>query len=96
MKIAVIGMGTMGGPMARNLLKAGHDVVVHNRTRDREESLAAEGATRAESPAIAARGVDVVLTCVSDTPDVERVLLDPEIGAINEMREGGLVIGLTQ
>ncbi len=92
MKIAVIGMGTMGGPMARNLLKAGHEVVVHNRTRNREESLAAEGATRAESPAIAARDVNVVLTCVSDTPDVERVLLDPEIGAINEMRDGGLVI----
>ena len=92
MKIAVIGMGTMGGPMARNLLKAGHAVVVHNRTRAREEPLAAEGAARADSPAAAARGVDVVLTCVSDTPDVERVLLDPEIGAINGLRAGGLVI----
>lgn len=92
MSIAVIGMGTMGAPMARNLLKAGYSVVVHNRTREREEPLAAEGASRAASPAEAARAADVVLTCVSDTPDVERVLLDPGIGAINGLRAGGLVI----
>ena len=92
MSIAVIGMGTMGAPMARNLLKAGHSVVVHNRTREREEPLAAEGASRAESPAAAARTADIVLSCVSDTPDVERVLLDPEIGAINGLRAGGLAI----
>ena len=92
MSIAVIGMGTMGAPMARNLLKAGHGVVVHNRTREREEPLAAEGASRAASPAEAAGSADIVLSCVSDTPDVERVLLDPEIGAINGLRTGGLVI----
>ena len=92
MNIAVIGMGTMGAPMARNLLKAGHSVVVNNRTRKREETLAAEGAVRAENPAAAAREVDIVLTCVSDTPDVERVLLDPETGAINGLHSGGLVI----
>ena len=92
MNIAVIGLGTMGAPMATNLLKAGHSVVVHNRTREREEPLGAQGATRADSPAAAARDVELVLTCVSDTPDVERVLLDPEIGAINGLGEGGLVI----
>ena len=70
-------MGTMGAPMARNLLKAGHSVVVHNRTRAREEPLAEEG---------------IVLSCVSDTPDVQRVLLDGDTGAINGLREGGLVI----
>ena len=92
MNIAVLGMGTMGAPMARNLLKAGHSAVVHNRTRAREEPLAEEGATRAESPAEAAAGVDIVLSCVSDTPDVQRVLLDADTGAINGLREGGLVI----
>ena len=92
MNIAVIGMGTMGAPMATNLLEAGYTVVVHNRTREREEPLVEQGATRGESPAAAARDVEVVLTCVSDTPDVERVLLDPEIGAINGLRDGGLVI----
>ena len=92
MNIAVIGLGTMGAPMATNLLKASHTVVVHNRTRAREEPLIDLGATRAESAAAAARGVEVVLTCVSDTPDVERVLLDPTTGAINGLRDGGLVI----
>ena len=92
MNIAVIGMGTMGAPMATNLLRAGHTVVVHNRTREREGPLEEQGATRADSPAAAARRVEVVLTCVSDTPDVERVLLDPEIGAITGLSEGGLVI----
>ncbi len=92
MNIAVIGMGTMGSPMARNLLKAGHSVVVNNRTREREEPLVADGATRADTPAAAASGAEVVLTCVSDTPDVQRVLLDGEIGAINGLASGSLVI----
>ena len=92
MKIAVIGLGTMGAPMAENLIKAGFEVKVHNRTRSREESLETLGATRAESPAGAAADVEIVVTCVSDTPDVERVLLDPEMGAINRLKEGGLVI----
>ena len=92
MNIAVIGMGTMGAPMATNLLKAGHDVVVHNRTREREEPLVERGATRADTPAAAARHAEAVLTCVSDTPDVEQVLLAPESGVINGLRDGGLVI----
>lgn len=92
MKIAVIGLGTMGAPMAANLIKAGCEVVVHNRTRGREEPLAALGARRAASPAEAAREVDIVLSMVSDTPDVESVLLDPGRGAIAAFRPGGLVI----
>ena len=92
MKICVIGMGTMGGPMAANLLKAGHEVVVHNRTREREEALAELGAGRAATPAEAAAGREVVLLCVSDTPDVEAVLLHPENGAISGVDEGALVI----
>jgi len=92
MKIAVIGLGTMGTPMAENLLKAGFEVTVHNRTRTREEPLAVLGATRAETPAVAVTNAGIVLTCVSDTEDVERVLLDNEIGAINGLKEGSLVI----
>ena len=92
MKVAVIGMGTMGAPMAENLIKAGFEVTVNNRTRSREEPLEALGATRAATPAEAAADVEIVLTCVSDTPDVERVLLDPEAGAINGLKQGGLVI----
>ena len=92
MRIAVIGLGTMGAPMAENLIKAGFEVTVQNRTRSREEPLEALGAARAATPAAAASDAEIILTCVSDTPDVERVLLDPETGAINGLKEGGLVI----
>ena len=92
MKIAVIGLGTMGAPMAANLLKAGCSVVVHNRTRNKEEALVALGAQRAADPAAAAREAEIVLTNVSDTPDVESVLLRPGSGAIEGLRTGGLVI----
>ncbi len=92
MKIAVLGLGTMGAPMATNLIKAGCEVTVYNRTRVREEPLAKLGAARAEDPAQAAAEVDIVLSCVSDTPDVAHVLLDGTVGAIHGLREGGLVI----
>ena len=54
MKVAVVGLGTMGGPMAGNLIKAGFEITVHNRTRSREEDFETLGATRAETPAAAA------------------------------------------
>ncbi len=92
MKIAVLGMGTMGAPMATNLIKAGCEVTVHNRTRAREEPLKKLGAAGAATPAAAAGDVEIILSCVSDTPDVERVLLDPETGAINGLSSGCLVI----
>jgi len=92
MKVAVIGLGTMGAPMAANLLKGGCEVVVHNRNRGREEALALQGATRAASPREAAAGADVVLTCVSDTPDAEAVLLDPKQGVIAGVARGALVV----
>ncbi|MBL8843728.1 MAG: NAD(P)-dependent oxidoreductase [Planctomycetes bacterium] len=92
MKVAVIGLGTMGAPMAANLLKGGCQVVVHNRTRTREEALALQGATRAASPREAASGADVVLTCVSDTPDADQVTLDPQTGVIAGAAAGALVI----
>jgi 3-hydroxyisobutyrate dehydrogenase-like beta-hydroxyacid dehydrogenase len=91
MRIGVIGLGTMGAPMARHLLEAGHDVVVHNRTRERELPLAELGAARAGSPAEAAAGSDAVLTCVSDTPDLEHVLFGPG-GAVEGLAGGSLAI----
>lgn len=93
-KVAFIGMGTMGVPMALNLLKAGHEVTVHNRTRDREIPLAEAGATRAESPAAAAQLAEVVITCVSDTPDVEQVILG-ENGVIEGARAGTVVVDMS-
>jgi len=90
--IAVIGLGTMGAPMARNLLAAGHEVIVHNRTRSREEALAAAGARRADSPAEAAREAGVVLICVSDTEDVRSVVFGGETAVAAGLAAGGLLI----
>jgi 3-hydroxyisobutyrate dehydrogenase-like beta-hydroxyacid dehydrogenase len=66
MKIAFVGLGKMGSPMARNLLCGGHELTVFNRTRERAQALAAEGARVAESPADACRGCDAVMTMLSD------------------------------
>lgn len=92
MKVAVIGLGTMGGPMAANLVRAGHQVTVHNRTRSRELPLAELGATRAETPAAAAAGAEIVLCCVSDTPDAEAVLIHGEHAALAGLARGSLVV----
>ena len=89
-RIAVIGLGTMGGPMARNLLAAGYDVVVHNRTREREAPLESAGARRAATPREAA-AAGVVLVCVSDTSDVEDVLFGTD-GVAEGIAAGSLVI----
>ena len=90
MKIAWIGLGTMGEAMAGHLLDAGHELTVHNRTREREEALAARGAARAASPAEAARGAELVGLCVSDSPDVEAIILGA--GGIAEGIERGAVV----
>src|SRR5437016_12418787 len=91
MRVGVIGLGTMGAPMARHLLAAGHEVTVHNRTWERELPLAELGAARAVSPAQAARGAEAVLSCVSDTPDLEAVVFGAE-GIAAGLGEGGLLI----
>lgn len=94
MNVAFIGLGTMGMPMALNLLAAGHQLSVHNRSRDRELPLVDAGAQRADSPATAAAAAEIIITCVSDTPDVEAVLLGPE-GVIAGGRPGSLVIDMS-
>jgi len=93
-KVAFVGLGTMGAPMAMNLLKAGHEVTVHNRTRDRERPLEAAGAQRAESPQAAAATADVVITCVSDTPDVAAVILG-DSGIIHGAKPGTVVVDMS-
>jgi 3-hydroxyisobutyrate dehydrogenase len=93
-KVAFIGMGTMGAPMALNILKAGYPVTVHNRTREKEAAAAAAGAQRAASPVEAARAAEIIITCVSDTPDVERIILGGN-GVIQGARAGSLVIDMS-
>jgi 3-hydroxyisobutyrate dehydrogenase-like beta-hydroxyacid dehydrogenase len=91
MRVAVVGLGTMGAPMARHLLEAGHEVTVHNRTRERELPLAGLGAARAASPREAAAAAEAVLTCVSDTPDLLAVV-EGEDGVAAGLARGGLVV----
>lgn len=94
MKVAFIGLGTMGEPMALNILKAGHDLVVNNRTRSKEELLAAHGAKRAITPLEAAREAEVIITCLSDTPDVEEVVLGDN-GIIHGAQAGSVVVDMS-
>ncbi len=94
MKVAFIGMGTMGTPMALNILKSGHEVIVHNRTREKEEPVAKAGAHRAASPREASEGAEIIITCVSDTPDVEEIILG-EDGVIDGAKQGAIVIDMS-
>ncbi|MDQ0087274.1 3-hydroxyisobutyrate dehydrogenase [Paenibacillus anaericanus] len=88
-KIGFIGLGTMGAPMAANLLKQGYEVIVYNRTSAKSEALAEQGATIATTPRDAANAVDTVITMVSD---------DASIAAVYEGKDGllaGLQAGTT-
>jgi len=87
MKIGYIGLGIMGKPMARNIMKAGFDVVVHNRSRQSVNELVSIGAIEANSPADVARQVDVVFTNLPDSPDVELVALGAK-GIIEGVHQG--------
>jgi 3-hydroxyisobutyrate dehydrogenase len=90
MRVGVIGLGIMGAPMARNLLRAGHAVTVHNRTPARMGPLVDAGASPAASPRDVAAAVDAVVICVSDTPDVEAVVAGP--GGVFEGASSGLLV----
>jgi len=77
MKIGFVGLGSMGSAMARNLVKAGHEVIVYNRTRSRAEEIPSLGARVAGAPAEAATGVDVVFTMLADDSSTEAVVFGP-------------------
>lgn len=85
--VGYIGLGLMGKSIARNILKAGFPVVVHNRSRGAVEELVAEGAKAAFSPAEVAAQVDIVFTNLPDSPDVEKVALG-EKGILEGAHEG--------
>ena len=73
MKVAFIGLGIMGSRMAQNLLSAGHELVVHNRTRSKAEALTGKGAVFAESPSLAAQDADVLITMLAEPASVSAV-----------------------
>ena len=85
--VGYIGLGLMGKSIARNILKAGFPLVVHNRSRDPVEELVGEGARRAHTPAEVASQVEIVMTCLPDSPDVENVALGPK-GIIEGAHQG--------
>ncbi len=93
-RIGFIGLGIMGKPMARNLMKAGFPVTVHNRSEAKVEELVKEGASRAASPRVVASATDIVITMLPNSPDVELVALGA--GGIKEgARAGQLFIDMS-
>ena len=82
-RVAVLGTGTMGAPMARNLRHAGFGVRVWNRTMAKAAALVADGARPASDPAAAARGAEVLITMLADGATVEDAMTGPE-GALLE------------
>ena len=94
MRIGFIGLGIMGKPMANNLLKAGFQVTAYNRSEGPRAELAEAGARVAESPAEAAGDVEMVVTNVTDSPDVEAVCLGPR-GIIEGAAPGTIVVDMS-
>ncbi|PJF24630.1 MAG: 2-hydroxy-3-oxopropionate reductase, partial [Phototrophicales bacterium] len=93
-RVGFIGLGIMGGGMARNLLKNGFALTVWNRSAEKIAPIVEAGASAGDSPADVAAKSDIVITCVSDTPDVEAVILG-ENGVIHGLKAGGLVIDMS-
>lgn len=92
--IGFIGLGIMGSPMAGHLLRAGYPLYVHSRTRSKADPLVAAGATWCDDPAEVGRHCDLLLTIVTDTPDVEDVLVGSR-GAVHTLARGACVVDMT-
>src|SRR5580698_9826959 len=92
--VGFIGLGTMGAPMARNILKGGHSLTVFDLNRAAGEALAAAGAVVAATPKEVAAASEIVITMVPDAPDVEKIALGPD-GIVQGMRRGGVYIDMS-
>ena len=93
-KIGFIGLGLMGKPMSLNLVKAGYDVTVQNRTLKKTEPLAQAGARVASNPMEAAAGADAVITMLLEDSNVEEVILGKD-GVIESLSEGAIVVDMS-
>ncbi len=89
MKVGFIGLGHMGSHMARNMIRAGHEVAVFNRSRQKAEALASEGARVADSPAAACGDAEAVMTMVADDASLEQVVFG-ENGIAAAMKRGSV------
>lgn len=92
--IGFIGLGVMGRPMAKNLLKAGSSLVVHSRSQGPVDDLVAAGALRASSPADVARRATRIITMLPDSPDVEQVM-EGTSGVLSALQPGTIVIDMS-
>lgn len=92
--VGFIGLGVMGRPMAVNLLRAGHDLVVYNRSGAAVKALVEYGARPADGPAAVAAATDTVITCLPDSPDVEAVMLG-DGGVVSAARSEALLIDMS-
>ncbi len=90
-KIGFIGLGRMGLPMSYNLLNAGYDLMVHNRSQPKVQEIAAAGATAATSTAEITQQCDVILACLPDIATSERIFLGPD-GVIANTRSGQIIV----
>ncbi|MEJ2146967.1 MAG: NAD(P)-dependent oxidoreductase [Acidobacteriota bacterium] len=93
-KVAVIGLGNMGSPMAHNLIKAGHQLTVYNRTRNKAEAFRGTGARVAATPAEAVQGIDVLITMLADDHAVEDVLFAPH-NALQAIPTGAVHVSMS-
>lgn len=92
--IGFIGLGIMGKPMARNLIKAGYSLTVYNRSAGPMQELADDGATQASSSKEVAQNTDVIITMLPDSPDSEKVILGGE-GVLEGARKGSIIIDMS-
>ncbi|MCA1719373.1 MAG: 2-hydroxy-3-oxopropionate reductase [Actinobacteria bacterium] len=94
-RIGFVGLGIMGQPMAQNLVEAGHELVLYNRTREKAEELANEGGAEvADSPKEVAEKSDVIITMLPDSPQVEEVVAG-EGGLFEGIKEGTLLVDMS-
>ena len=93
-KIGVIGLGVMGRPIAQNLMEAGYELVLYNRTIEKAEEVAGDGATVVGSPREVAESCDVVVLMLPDSPQVEEIV-EGEDGVLEGLKEGALIVDMS-
>jgi 2-hydroxy-3-oxopropionate reductase len=93
-KVGFIGLGIMGGPMAQNLMEAGYELVLYNRTIEKAEEVAGDGATVVGSPREVAESCDVVVLMLPDSPQVEEIV-EGEDGVLEGLKEGALIVDMS-
>lgn len=93
-RVGFVGLGIMGKPMARNVMEAGYDLVVYNRSRGPVDELAQDGASGAGDPREVAESSDIVITMLPDSPDVREVVMG-ENGVLEGMGQGSLLVDMS-